>query len=611
LALLPILRKPFNHSGKSESLGFFITVLAIAVFVFSEGIVYATASYDEALLPGEPLLVVIWLVRIYCIAATSAGWFLLGLGFRRRQMPSRRSLVVLGAYLGLFAIITSIDMVGVSVDLLIDRSETTFHGGLIDAVVGPVFDLHTMIGYGLVLAATGLMLLEGIQSNGLRRKQSFTLAIAAVPPVVMNAIHLFVVDTPLDLTALGFVLSVPILSWGIYRVELLDIAPVARKTVMAEMDDAVVTLDPDNRVLDCNRVARDLFDIGDDEDYFGMPAHVFFSSLPAETLERFENVDDIETEVQVPIDDEQHYFSLSISPIRTTQDAHGRVIVLRDITPIKRREQDLKAREEELDLLRQLFSRVLRHNIRNELTVVKGIGDQIVSEADAPYDRLGKLIVDSSEDLLAMSQKARHIERIVNQEAVAVSYDLRDLVERTVQEVRDEYPDATFEISGTDTWEVECSPGLDAALWNLVENAVEHGSPERGGRDAQNDGRSTAIADTDGGTHDRRAKRTDGTGPDVRIEVTQQDGQPVITISDEGPGIEHEELAVLDEAAETQLLHGSGIGLWLVKWVVDRSDATLSFDTGQDGTDVTIQFDESAVVPDTASDDASVTAAPD
>jgi signal transduction histidine kinase len=322
---------------------------------------------------------------------------------------------------------------------------------------------------------------------------------------------------------------------------------------------------------------------------------VFFSSLPADTLRRFEDIDDIETDIVVPMEDERQHFSLSISPIQTTEQPKGRVIVLRDITPIKRREEDLKAREEELDLLRQLFSRVLRHNIRNELTVIKGTGEQIAREAGDPHEALAELIVDSSEDLLAMSHKARHIERIVDEDEDTVEYDLRELAERTIKDVYGEYPEATFELTGETNCRVECNPGLDTALWNLVENAVEHGSSAQESR-TPTEATPAAAGKPTGHGFEEPPKRTDGTGPDVRVEIGLNDGCPLLTVSDDGPGIESEELTVLDEAAETQLLHGSGIGLWLVKWVVDRSDATLCFDTGPDGTDVTIRFAEAAVV---------------
>jgi signal transduction histidine kinase len=65
---------------------------------------------------------------------------------------------------------------------------------------------------------------------------------------------------------------------------------------------------------------------------------------------------------------------------------------------------------------------------------------------------------------------------------------------------------------------------------------------------------------------------------------------PTLRVSDRGPTIPAEEVAVLDAGHETPLAHGSGIGLWLVKWVADHSGATLTFERAEEGTTVELVF---------------------
>jgi signal transduction histidine kinase len=50
-----------------------------------------------------------------------------------------------------------------------------------------------------------------------------------------------------------------------------------------------------------------------------------------------------------------------------------------------------------------------------------------------------------------------------------------------------------------------------------------------------------------------------------------------VSVADDGPGIPDHERAVLTDGEETALEHGSGLGLWLVHWVVERSGGRLSF----------------------------------
>jgi PAS domain-containing protein len=475
LAIVLWLRKPLANPDKPESLGFFVTVLATSVFVLPEGVLYVLAGSARHLLPGASWMNVIWLARIYALATLAVGWLLLGIGFVRRQPPSRRTIAVACGYLTIFGTAIAVDIAVPEASLLLDRSATTFPDGLIAPETGIGFDVHTVVSYGCVLTATGLITGEAVRSDGLRRKQSVVLAAASMPPILMTTLHLYLVHLRFDLTAFGLVWSIPVIGWGIYRMELLDIAPVAREIVLSEMDDAVITLDSQDRVLDCNAVARELFDIAADEDCFGMSAEACFSSVPADTLQQLTGVDEVDTQLEVPFDGERRHFSPSISPIRNGKQTKGRVIVLRDITPISRREQALEDREEELDLVRQVFSRVLRHNLRTELTVIRGTSDRIASDTGSPHEELAQLIVDSSDDLLAISKTARQIERIVDEEADTVEYDLRELTERTIDSLNEEYPDGSVEFVANGSHRVHCIVGFEAALRNLLEHAITPG----------------------------------------------------------------------------------------------------------------------------------------
>ena len=61
----------------------------------------------------------------------------------------------------------------------------------------------------------------------------------------------------------------------------------------------------------------------------------------------------------------------------------------------------------------------------------------------------------------------------------------------------------------------------------------------------------------------------------------------VVMIEDDGPGIPEEELVPIEAGTETNLQHGRGLGLWQLRWSVDRLGGELSFDTGE-GTTVRI-----------------------
>ncbi|WP_330995642.1 ATP-binding protein [Halobacterium salinarum] len=49
------------------------------------------------------------------------------------------------------------------------------------------------------------------------------------------------------------------------------------------------------------------------------------------------------------------------------------------------------------------------------------------------------------------------------------------------------------------------------------------------------------------------------------------------SVKDDGPGIPQTEQQVITSGVETPLKHGSGLGLWIVSWLVTRSNGPLSF----------------------------------
>jgi signal transduction histidine kinase len=394
-------------------------------------------------------------------------------------------------------------------------------------------------------------LLRGaVRSGSLYRKQAVAVAIGSLAPLTLGMFFLIgitsIVPAYFDLTPVGFGVTGLCFGYAIFEYGLLELVPIARRTAWDELEDAVITLDGQHRVLDANEVARGLFDV--DGEYVGLPAGDFFDPVPREILKEYEKTRDVDTQITLRLGGEQRHFSLSMSPIDGDPNGQsGRVIVLREITSLKRR-------QEELELLRQVQSRVLRHNIRNEMTTIRG-NVELLAERNG-YDKPLVDVVNASEDLLSISRKARLVEEIVDSDARTVECDLREIIDETAAKMRDEYPDTEITIEGPDTCPIEAAPRLEIAIENLLENAVEH---------------------------------NDAANPQVSIRLANS-GNPQVTIIDNGPGIPEAEISVIQDERETALEHGSGIGLWLVKWIVERSDAQLAFETSEDGTSVTLQF---------------------
>ncbi len=235
------------------------------------------------------------------------------------------------------------------------------------------------------------------------------------------------------------------------------------------------------------------------------------------------------------------------------------VLSVHDVTERKRRERELARRERQVDLMRQVLSRVLRHNIRNDLTVVRAYSASLRDQLDGEQADLAGRVISTADDLLSISEKARTAERLIDRDRVPETLDLAARLREMVSAYREAFPHVSFELSASETCPVETLPMVEVVLENLIENAAQH---------------------------------NDAADPRVGVDLVETAAGPRVTVADNGPGIPDHELAVLEQGRETALEHGSGIGLWLVDWIADHSAASISFDTGPGGTVVTV------VVPD-------------
>jgi signal transduction histidine kinase len=74
----------------------------------------------------------------------------------------------------------------------------------------------------------------------------------------------------------------------------------------------------------------------------------------------------------------------------------------------------------------------------------------------------------------------------------------------------------------------------------------------------------------------------------VVVEADSDAGEVTIEVSDDGPGIPRRELAVLEDGTESALEHGSGIGLWIVEWSLQRLGGDVRYETSSAGTTVNL-----------------------
>ena len=225
---------------------------------------------------------------------------------------------------------------------------------------------------------------------------------------------------------------------------------------------------------------------------------------------------------------------LEIAPVR---DDAGEVInyigFQQDVT-------ERKVRQRQLSVL----DRVLRHNIRNKMNVVKGQAETIHSETSGDVAASAGVIIDTSDQLLGLAEKERRITELLRADPTHNEIEVCDRIQGVVSSIDSDHPDATIAVECPDGVTIEATPQFGQAIKELVTNAIVH---------------------------------NDSSSPEVTVTVTQTDETVRIEIADSGPRIpEMERDLLVDEVEQTPLYHGSGLGLWLVKLVVARSGGTVT-----------------------------------
>ncbi|XGI84461.1 PAS domain S-box protein [Halorutilales archaeon Cl-col2-1] len=205
----------------------------------------------------------------------------------------------------------------------------------------------------------------------------------------------------------------------------------------------------------------------------------------------------------------------------------------------------------------KIFDRVLRHNLRNKMNVILGYADVIEQKAPEEVEDEVHEIIRTGESILSTSEKARELsETILGEESATQTVDVSGTVESAVEETDERY-DAEIKTEIQPDVTAVADPDIDKAVSEVIQNAVVH-----------NDG-----------------------DPEVEVRVDTYGETAEIEISDNGEGIPDDEVEVLTGEREIQsLYHGSGLGLWLVHWIVRKSRGEIEFNT-DDGTTIRMRLE--------------------
>ena len=204
--------------------------------------------------------------------------------------------------------------------------------------------------YGVQLYAIILLLRTAFSSHNEFRPQYMLAAAGLIVPLVLSLFSL--VDMQIapqqDLTPIGFAAGSLLAAWGLFHYGLFDISPLAREQAIQHLEDAVIVLDPRDRIVDANRAALAL--VGKQRSgVLGQPIQRIFTGWSA-LLEALRNPVQQRMEISVSDPGSTRELELGISQIPgNRRQVLGRILIIRDVTRQRMLETNVRTLSAEIE----------------------------------------------------------------------------------------------------------------------------------------------------------------------------------------------------------------------------------------------------------------------
>ena len=292
---------------------------------------------------------------------------------------------------------------------------------------GTWYWVHAGYSYFLILIGTATLV------RGLRRfpppyrLQTTLIIVGALVPWIGNLLYLSgaLPITGLDLTPIAFTVSGACFTWGIYRYRLFGLVPVARDMVVDSMEDGVIVLDAQRRLVDLNATA---------ERYTGCTAASLGRPIDEVVSWWTEAIDEARPRAEgqpaiVKVEPGPRYFEVKVSAVRDSERRFvGWLVIVHDISNRRRNEAERWAFERRLQEQQKSESLMVlaggvAHDFNNLLTGILGNADllAILSPPESDQRRAAEAIVigaqraaDLVSKMLAYSGGGRVVAQNVN-----------------------------------------------------------------------------------------------------------------------------------------------------------------------------------------------------
>jgi two-component system phosphate regulon sensor histidine kinase PhoR len=327
------------------------------------------------------------------------------------------------------------------------------------------------------------------------------------------------------------------------------------RLMMENLQEGVILTDEHYRILGINRCACRILQ----KDTDGLSGMVLSQELPEARWETITagRLSDIVTEQKLSLND--RLYQLAVQPVYKDAELYGMLFILDDVTEQEHREQ-----------LRREFTSNVSHELKTPLTSISGFAEVLSAglfQNDADVVHFGSLIRKEAKRLLGLIEEIMHLTHIEEGKNLKVKgpvilkniiNDIVEFMEPVLQE-----KEVTVHCTMEDVSFIGDMGMIRELAMNLIDNAVKYNRP----------------------------------GGHVYVSVRQEEQHVNLTVRDTGVGIpEDKQKRVFErfyraDTSRSQKINGSGLGLSIVKHIVEHHHGTISLQSKmQDGTTITVRF---------------------
>lgn len=249
---------------------------------------------------------------------------------------------------------------------------------------------------------------------------------------------------------------------------------------------------------------------------------------------------------------------ITLAPIKDISgDIIGSSAVARDITRHRRLEKEI-AQLDKLNTIVELAS-VISHEVRNPMTTVKGFLQLLYHKIkDKEFKEYFEIMIEEMERVNCILQEFNTIGK--NKESIRTRHNLKTIIKSLAPlleaDAVSQGKSLKFDLRGTPDLMVD-SNEIRQLILNLTRNALE--SMEQNGS--------------------------------VLLKTSVENGWVVLSVQDQGKGIDPENLEKMGTPFFSTKEGGTGLGLYVCYEIAHRHDAYIKVDTSPKGTTFSVVFD--------------------